>query len=125
MTSRRSLIRALGLLMTVCFLAPAFAQAAAPKTKAEHIAIAEKYEKKAAEQDAVTQEHTKMLKDYTANASRYAKQVRQKRIAAMKKHCNGIIHSSQKLANEYRAMAKWHRIAAADLDEDKASKGTS
>lgn len=119
MISHRSPIRALGFLIAACVLTPAFAHAAAPQTKAEHIAIAEKYEKKAAEQDAITQEHTQMLKDYRANPARYPKQVRQKRIAAMKKHCNGIIRASTQLANEYRAMAKWHRTAAADLDEDE------
>ena len=60
-----------------------------------------------------------MLKDYRANAARYPKQVREKRIAAMKKHCTDIIRDSRRLAADYRAMAKWHRIAAADLDDDE------
>jgi len=65
---------------------PTFANAAAPKTKAYYIAIAEEYEQKAVEQDAITQEHTQMLKDYQANAHRYPKQTRQKQIAEMRKH---------------------------------------
>jgi hypothetical protein len=119
MTSRRTLIRALGFLIAACVLSPTFANAAAPKTKAEHIAIAEKYETKAAEQDAIVQEHTEMLKEYRANAARYPKQVREKRIAAMKKHCNAIIRDSKRLAADYRAMAHWHRVAAADLNEEE------
>ena len=119
MTSQRTVIRALGFLIAACLLTPTFAGAAAPKTKAEHIAIAEKYERIAADQEAVAEEHTQMLKDYRANAARYPKQVREKRIAAMKKHCTAIIRDSKRLAADYRAMAKWHRIAAADLDDDE------
>ena len=118
MTSRRTLIRALGLLVAACALTPTFATAAAPKTKAEHIAVAEKYERIAAKQEAVAKEHTQMLKDYRANAARYPKQVRQKRIAAMKKHCTAIIRDSKRLAADYRAIAKWHRIAATDLEDE-------
>ena len=84
MTARRPLIQALGFLIATCVLTPTFANAAAPKTKAEHIAIAEKYEEMAVEQDAISQEHNQMLKDYRANAAHYPKQVRQKRIAEMR-----------------------------------------
>jgi hypothetical protein len=104
-------------MIAACVLTPTFAHAAAPKTKAEHITIAEKYEERATEQDAIAEEHIQMLKDYKANAARYPKQVREKRIAAMKKHCTAIIRDSKRLANDYRAIAKWHRIAATDLEE--------
>jgi hypothetical protein len=96
-----------------------FANAAAPQTKAEHIAVAEKYEKMAAEQDAVAQEHNQMLEDYKANAAKYPKQVREKRIAEMKKHCTAIIRTSKQIAKEYRDMAHWHRMVAADLVDDE------
>ncbi len=119
MTSRKTLIQALGFLIAACVSVPAFVNAAAPKTKAEHIATAEKYERKAAEQDAIVQEHRQMLKDYRANAARYPKQTRAKRIADMKKHCTAIMRSSKQQATNYRAMAKWHRIAAADMDDEE------
>lgn len=119
MTSRRTLIQALGFMIAACVLTPTFANAAAPETKADHIAIAEKYEKMAAEQDAIAQEHIQMLKEYRANAHRYPKQVRQKRMTDMKKHCTAIIRASKRQANNYRAMAQWHRIAAADLDDEE------
>lgn len=119
MTSRSALVPALGIVIAACALTTAFAAAAAPKTKAEHIAVAEKYERIAAEQEAVAEEHTQMLKDYRANAHRYPKQAREKRIATMKKHCTAIIRDSKRLAADYRAMAKWHRIAAADLKDDE------
>jgi hypothetical protein len=47
------------------------------------------------------------------------RQVREKRIAAMKKHCTAIIRDSKRLAGDYRAMAKWHRITAADLNDEE------
>lgn len=120
MTSRKILMPTLGFLIAASILTPTLVAAAAPTTKAEHIAIAEKYERNAAAQEAVAEEHTQMLKDYRANAARYPKQVREKRIAAMKKHCTAIIRDSSRLASDYRAMAKWHRIAATDLDDDEA-----
>ncbi len=117
MTWRKILVPAMGI--AIGAWAVTSAAAAAPKTKAEHIAVAEKYEEIAEEQEAVAEEHTQMLKDYRANAARYPKQVREKRIASMKKHCTAIIRDSKRLAADYRAMAKWHRIAAADLDGDE------
>ncbi|MBT8464924.1 MAG: hypothetical protein KJO57_09570 [Deltaproteobacteria bacterium] len=117
MTARRTLIQALGFLIATCVLIPTFANAAAPKTKAEHIAIAEKYDQMAVDQDAITKEHNQMLKDYRANAHRYPKQVREKRIAEMKKHCTAIMRASKQLAKEYRSMAQWHRIAAEHLED--------
>ncbi len=37
----------------------------------------------------------------------------------MKKHCTAIMRSSKQQATNYRAMAKWHRIAAADMDDEE------
>jgi len=105
--------------MAACVLAPTFASAAAPQTKADHIAQAEKYDKMAAEQEAVAQEHTEMLKDYKANSHRYPKQVREKWIAQMRKHCTAIIRTSKQLAKEYQDMAKWHRMVADNLVDEK------
>ena len=87
-----------------------------PTTSAEHLAAAEEYEAKAAEQDAIATEHFEMMKQYRAKAYRYPKQIREKRLAAMRKHCNAIIRDARSLAGDYRAMAKWHRTMAADLE---------
>ena len=119
MTGQRPLIPILGYLLAACLLIPTFADAAAPKTKAEHIAIAVKYEKLAVEQDAIAEEHIQMLKDYRANADHYPKQARQKRIAEMKKHCTAIIRAAKQQAKNYRAMAQWHRVAAASLEDEE------
>lgn len=117
MVSNRSTRRVRWLLIAGLLLSPAFASADAPQTKEQHIAVAEKYEKMAADQDAVAQEHVAMLKEYKANAHRYPKQVREKWIADMRRHCNAIIRDAKKLAADYRAVAKWHRIAAEQLEE--------
>jgi hypothetical protein len=117
MFSTRSTTRVLLLLIAGLLLAPTLVNAAAPQTKADHIAIAEKYEKMAADQQAVAQEHTTMLKEYKANAHRYPKQVREKWIAEMNRHCKAIIRDAKKLAADYEAIAKWHRTAAAQIEE--------
>jgi hypothetical protein len=98
------------------------AAASVPTTKEEHIAAAEEYEAKAAEQDAIAAEHFEMMKQYRARAHRYPKQVREKRLAAMRKHCNAIIRDARRLAADYRAMVKWHRTLAADLGDQPTSE---
>lgn len=117
MISNRSTMHVLSLLIAGVLFAAASVSADPPKTKADHIAIAEKYEKMAADEDAVAQEHVTMLREYKANAHHYPKQVREKWIADMRRHCNAIIRDARKLAADYRAVAKWHRTAASQLEE--------
>jgi hypothetical protein len=115
-------MRVLALLTATLLLAPAFAKAEAPKTKADHIAIAEKYEKMAADQEAIVEEHATMLQEYKANAHRYPKQVREKWIAEMNRHCKAIMRAAKQLAAEYKSVAKWHRTAAVDMEDDEPAK---
>ena len=86
-----------------------------PKTKADCHAVAAKYEKLAADQEAVVKEHAEMKKDYRSNQASLPKQTREKDIAEMEKHCDAIIALAQKLADEYKAMAQWHKIHAAEM----------
>jgi len=90
--------------------------AAAPKTKAECLAMAEKYEKMAADQEAVVQEHTQMKKDYRAKFF-LPKQEREKALADMDSHCDALIAAAQKLADEYKAIAQWHKMHAEHMKE--------
>ena len=90
--------------------------AEAPTTKADCLAIAAKYEKLAADQAVVTQEHKDMLDKYI-NSTFLPKQTRAESIAKMKKHCNAIIASSEKLAKEYTAMAEWHKTHAEMMEQ--------
>lgn len=90
---------------------------AAPKTKADHEAIAAKYEKLAAEQEAVVKEHTDMEKDYRANAASLPKQSREKSLAEMDQHCDALITAAKKEAEEYKAIAQWHKIRASEFEK--------
>jgi hypothetical protein len=105
--SRMTVVAASTYLLAAAFIHSS-AAANVPTTKEDHIAAAEEYEAKAAEQEAIAAEHFEMMKQYRARAHRYSKQVREKRLAAMRKHCNAIIRDARRLAADYRAMAKWH-----------------
>lgn len=109
--------KAVWMLLVGALFASTFASAAAPETKADHIALAEKYDKLAQEQQAIAQEHEQMYREYNANAHRYPKQVREKWIREMRKHCQTIARAAKQLAAEYRAMARWHRTAAEHVNE--------
>jgi hypothetical protein len=82
-----------------------------PKTKAECLALAEKYQKMAADQEAIVKEHTEMKKEYRSKFF-LPKQEREKALADMDKHCDAIIAEAQKLADGYKAMAQWHKMHA-------------
>lgn len=89
-----------------------------PKSKADCLAVAEKYEKLAAEQEAVVQEHKEMKQHYRLSvANSLPKTTREKSISDMEKHCDAIIASAQKLATEYRSMAEWHKIHGTQMME--------
>ena len=89
-----------------------------PKTKADCAAVTEKYEKLAAEQEAVVKEHKDMRQHYRlVTALSLPKQTREKSVADMEKHCDAIVASAQKLADEYKAAAQWHKIHGAEMME--------
>lgn len=111
----RKRVPALALAVLVMSVA-SMALAAAPKTKAECLAMAEKYEKMAADQEAVVQEHTQMKKDYRAKFF-LPKQEREKALADMDTHCDALIAAAQKLADEYKAIAQWHKMHAEHMKE--------
>ena len=107
---------ALTLMSLAILMASAVMASETPKTKADCAAIAEKYEKLAADQEAVVQEHKEMKRHYRLSvANSLPKQTREKSVAEMEKHCDAIIATAQKLANEYKAAAEWHKIHGADM----------
>lgn len=89
--------------------------AATPKTKADHTALAEKYTKMAADQDAVVKEHTEMKRDYRSDQAMLPKATREKSLSEMDTHCDAIIGEAKKLADEYKAMAQWHKMRAEEM----------
>ena len=113
-TQKMSLVMLLA--AAVLFGASSAVAAEAPKTKADCLAVAAKYDKLAADQEAVAQEHKDMLDKYI-NSTFLPKQTRDQSIAKMKKHCKAIIAASEKLAGEYKAMAEWHKIHAEQMEQ--------
>ena len=103
--------------LATVFLATSIAVAGdAPKTKADCAVLTEKYEKLAAEQEAIVKEHKEMKQHYRlTTAVSLPKTTREKSVADMEKHCDAIIVSAQKLADEYKAMAEWHKIHGAEM----------
>lgn len=109
-------------LATVGFVLASFAavptaMAGVPQTKADHLAVVEKYEKLASDQEAITKEHTEMKKDYRANQAMLPKQAREKSLAEMDEHCGAIVSEAKKLADEYRAVAQWHKVRATEVEK--------
>jgi outer membrane murein-binding lipoprotein Lpp len=92
---------------------------ASAKTKVDHNALAAKYEKMAADQDAIVAEHEQMKKDKKAMQAGIPKQTREKVLGEMEDHCDAIISDAKKLGNDYRDMAKWHKMRA---QEEKMEK---
>ena len=88
-----------------------------PKTKAAHLAVAEKYEKLAAQQDAIAKEHAQMKQDYNTNQAALPKQTREKSLSEMDQHCDALIQTAKKEADEYRAIAQWHKIRATESEQ--------
>lgn len=81
----------------------------------DHVALAASYEEKAAAQDIVIGEHTKMKQDYKARFFVNEKVSPMNKIQGMVEHCDAIIKDAQKLKSEYLEFAKWHRMRAAEL----------
>ena len=81
------------------------AQIQAAKTPADHEAIAVAYDKEAARFDAMAKDHASMAKSYKAAATT------QKGMngAAMGMHCDQIVDTYKKAAEENRQMAAEHR----------------
>ena len=86
-----------------------------PKTKADHLAVAERYERLAADEDAIVKEHTEMKKDYKTNQAVLPKQTREQSLTEMEQHCDAIISEARNLADEYKAIANWHKIRATEV----------
>ncbi|HEX5037315.1 MAG TPA: hypothetical protein VFX30_09185 [bacterium] len=93
----------------------AAAMAGAPRTKADYTAEAQRYEKMATEEQALAKEHEQMKRDYRAHQADLPKQTREKSLTEMDDHCDAIISAARKLADEYTALAQWHRHIAGEL----------
>lgn len=81
---------------------------------ADYKALAAKYDKLAAAQDKVVQEHETMKADTAKqNTGKPGLSVN----AKMKKHCDAIIRDAKKLKKDYEAFAAWARMMAEEGTE--------
>lgn len=74
----------------------------------DYAALAAKYDKLAADQDAIIAEHQSML----INTDRQNPGSEKRGGNPMNKHCNAIIKDAKKLKADYVAFAAWARLAA-------------
>lgn len=82
---------------------------------ADHESMAAGYEKKAAAQEELVAEHTRMKQDYRARFFINEKVTPDTKIREMEKHCDSIIAEAAQLETEFLDFAKWHRMRAAEL----------
>jgi len=81
----------------------------AAKTRSDHEALAEHYERAAKEMQAKAAEHQKMAAQYEANKSLYGKQTQ-----SLVSHCQGLVRVYEQAAAENRSMAESHRQLASE-----------
>ena len=90
--------------------------AEAPQVASDHLALAASYEAKAADQDALIAEHTKMKADYKDRFFVNEKLTPMSQVQKMDDHCNNIIQVAQAEKDHLLEFAKWHRMRAAELE---------
>jgi len=78
----------------------------------QHLAMAAKYEKLAADQQAIIDEHTAMK---AGEKKRMPPKMAETATKAMDKHCNALINAAQKEKAALSEFAKWHKMRAAEL----------
>lgn len=81
----------------------------------DHLAMATSYEAKAAAQDDLIAEHTKMKEEYKDRFFVNEKVTPLSTIRGMEDHCDAIIKTAQEAKAGLLEFAKWHRMRAAEL----------
>lgn len=81
----------------------------------DHLALAASYEEKAALQDDLIAEHTKMKQDYKDRFFVNEKVTPLDKIRAMEAHCDAIIKTAEEEKAGLLDFSKWHRMRAAEL----------
>jgi hypothetical protein len=77
--------------------------------------MAASYEEKAAAQDALIAEHTKMKEEYKDRFYVNEKVTPMATMSEMEEHCDAIIDEAQRLKDQFLEFAKWHQMRAAEL----------
>lgn len=87
-----------------------------PKTAEDHVALAKRYEDKAAEYRQEAAYHRDMAAAYRAYLPEFRNHpIRGEEPEKMQKHCMAIMKDTEKLATEAEAAAKYHRLRAKEM----------
>lgn len=98
------------------FAVPIQVQAAEVQSAiSDHQGMAARYEEKAAAQDEIIAEHTKMKEDYREKYFINEKVSPMAEIKKVEKHCDGVIQNAGALKAGFLEFAKWHRMRVAEL----------
>lgn len=87
-----------------------------PQTAMDHSAMAELYQKKAAEYRADIEAHKKMLADYKKAAVENAKMGENPHVKAERLHCEKYIKAAEALEAEATESAKFHTLRAKEME---------
>lgn len=80
------------------------------KTYSDHLALAKHYEEAAKDMQAKADEHKALLAHYQEKSYLYGKQVQ-----TLKSHCEALLHTYERAAEENMNMANAHKQMALDL----------
>lgn len=88
-----------------------------PRTPEEHLALADRYTRKAVEYRAEAKEHRQMLVDYQQETSMPPNKSGRELpwVAKMRNHCEGYVNKAEELAGEAERFAEFHRMRAKEL----------
>lgn len=86
-----------------------------PETAQEHLALAKRYDEKAAMWRDEAAHHREMADTY----KKFSKQRPNPSVTKMEQHCSAIVKEADKLVVEAENLAKEHRLAAKELEGTK------
>jgi hypothetical protein len=88
-----------------------------PQTAQDHLDLAERYQKKAAEYRQEIETHKKMLADYSKRVAKNPKDNGENPyIKKMRLHCEKYISDAENLAGDAGEMARYHTFRARELE---------
>ncbi|HXY54355.1 MAG TPA: hypothetical protein VEM40_06770 [Nitrospirota bacterium] len=114
MKKHRITILSLALLIGFAFSQNVYATEPS-QVAADHLKMEKYYAGKAVEQDAIIAEHQQMKSEYKQQYFINEKVTPVSRLKEMEKHCDAIIHDTEKLKSDYLETEKWHKMRAAEL----------
>ena len=87
----------------------------APETTSEHETLAKTYQDKAAGYRKEAEWHKSMAEAYAKKFPTSKGGIKDSRSVKMKKHCEGMVRTAEKLASEAEKAADFHNLRAKEL----------